>query len=287
MALEANSLNIITAVRYEANTVNAVNKMTFLFDPNWQGIGNTLPICFFYVKDFKEVMESEVSQKQLLFYNSQNSSNTDAVSGGLLGIVADNIINKPKKYQMTVIIPRTVDVYLKQNMFNRNVSLTSLYHDKDPLGYFFTGIDVIARATQDILAGLLQVLGLPSISIQQSLASQDLASWLTASAQDDSNKASLDAMWENRTILKMKYWNGWTFKYVTIENYIPSKDGTEDDYYEATLNVTEVPIMTVRKESKIKTPLASALNRLAQSKKTSELITKFLDKFEDKGLYKR
>ena len=287
MALDTKALNIITAVKYEANTVNAVNKMTFLFDPNWQGIGNTLPICFFYVQDFKEVMESEISQKQLLFYNSQNSNNPDAVSGGLLGIVSDNIVNKPKKYQMTILVPRTVDVYLQQNMFNRNVNLTSLYHDKDPLGYFFTGIDVVARATQDILIGLLKILGLQSISIQQTLANQDLASWLTASAQDDSNKASLDAMWENRTILKMKYWNGWTFKYVAIENYIPSKDGTEEGFYQATLNVTEVPIMTVRKEGKIKTPLATALNKLAQSEKTRKLVADFLDKFEDKGLYKR
>ena len=287
MALEAKALNIITAVKYEANSINAVNKMTFLFDPNWQGIGNTLPICFFYVKDFKEIMESEVSQKQLLFYNSQNADNPDAVSGGLLGIVADNIINKPKKYQMSILIPRTIDVYLRQNMFNRNATLTSLYHNNDSLGYFFTGIDVIARATQDLLVGLMKVLGLPSISFEQTLANQDLASWLTASAQDDSNKASLDAMWENRTILKMKYWNGWTFKYVAIENYIPSKDGTEEGFYEATLNVTEVPIMTVRKESKTKLPLTTALNKLAQSEKTKELISNFLDKFEDKGLYKR
>lgn len=287
MALEPKVMNIITAVKYEADTINAVNKMTFLFDPNWQGFGNTLPISFFYVKDFKEVMESEVSQKQLLFYNSQNADNPDAVSGGLLGIVTDNIINKPKKYQMSIIVPRTIDVYLRQNMFNRNVNLTSLYHNNDPLGYFFTGIDVIARATQDLLIGLMKVLGLPSISLQQTLASQDLASWLTASAQDDSNKASLDAMWENRTILKMKYWNGWTFKYVAIESYVPSKDGTEGDFYEATLNITEVPIMTVRKESKTKLPLSTALNKLAQSEKTKKLVSNFLNKFEDKGLYKR
>lgn len=279
--LSTNALNVITAVKYEADLINAVNKMTFLFDPNWQAIGNTLPICFFYVEDFKEVMESEISQKPLLFYNSQNGANKDAVAGGLLGMVADNIINKPKKYQMTVLVPRTVDVYLRQNIFNRKVSFADLYKtDNNAFNVTMQSIDIISRATVDILAGLLKVMGLPSNYLWD-LDVLDIKSFINkalSASIDDSNKQSLEAMWENRTILKMKYWNGWRFKYVAIESYIPSKKGTEDDFYEATLNVTEVPIMTVNKERG--TALSTPVTALGKALQKSNLIATFLNKLE-------
>lgn len=287
-SLKQNALNVITAVKYEADTINAFNRMTFLFDPNWQGMGNTLPICFFYVKDFKEVMEAEISQKPLLFYNSQNGDNKNAVAGGLLGIVSDNIINKPKKYQMTVLIPRTVEVYLSQSMFTRRVTVEDLYRtNNDTFNQILQGVDVLTRITIDTLTMLLKVLGLPSVLIQDygtgALDLKGLVTKALTSSIDDSNKASLDAMWENRTILRMKHWNGWKFKYVAIESYTPSKDGTEDGYFEATLNVTEVPIMTIRKQSKtgvLKTP--TGLQSIISARK--DKIVKFLDKMENAGL---
>lgn len=288
MALPTQALNVITAVKYEADTINAFNKMTFLYDPNWQGIGNTLPLCFFYVKDFKEVMETEISQKPLLFYNSQNGKNEDAVAGGLLGIISDNLINKPKKYQMSIVIPRTVDVYLQQSMFNRRVTFEDLYSTNDAtFNRVLQGVDVLSRITIDTLTTLLKIMGLPSSAIQDvgtgKIDFSTYVSKLLASSVDDSNKASLDAMWENRTILRMKYWNGWKFKYVAIESYIPSKDGTEDGFYEGTLNVTEVPIMSVQKFSKgsvLKTP--TLLQDIASKK--IKTITRFLNKLEDAGV---
>ena len=288
MALPTQALNVITAVKYEADTINAFNKMTFLYDPNWQGMGNTLPICFFYVKDFKEVMEAEISQKPLLFYNSQNGDNKDAVAGGLLGIVSDNLINKPKKYQMSILIPRTVDVYLQQSVFNRRVTVDDLFRtNNDTFNQILQGVDVLSRATIDVLVTLLKVLGLPSDPLQDfgtgALDLKGYVSKMLSASIDDSNKASLEAMWENRTILKMKYWNGWKFKYVAIESYIPSKDGTEDGFYQATLNVTEVPIMTVRKQSKVgilRTP--TALGSIIAERKAK--ILTFLNKMEATGI---
>lgn len=282
MALDAKALNIITAVRYEADIVNTFNKMTFLFDPNWQGIGNTLPICFYYVKDFKEVMESEVSQKALLFYNSQNGANPDAVAGGLLGIVSDNIINKPKKYQMTILLPRNIDTYLKQSLFNRDFTvLSSLFQGRED-SFVLKGVDIVARMAVDTLSVLLSLMGLPENMLRTYTQSiSEYFSDYTWGVSDDSNKASLEAMWENRTILKMKEWNGWRFKYVAIENFIPSKDGTEDGFYEATLNLTEVPIMTVRKQSSLGTPIQSTLAQVVASEKGKKIVN-FIDSLENK-----
>ncbi len=249
--LRNGALNIITAVKYDLDMINAINHMTFLFDPNWQGIGNTLPIAFFFVKSFQEVMESDISQKTLLFYNSQSSNNPNAVTGGLLGTVADNIINKPKKYQMQILIPRTIEVYLKQAIFSKRVDWTELFN--------FPNIPNVDTNVQKEL--LRQLIGALSTTNLTSLAVRgvDIAEYISDSisgAVNDTNKASIEAMWENRTILRMKYWNGWNFKYIAIENYSPSKSGEESDFYEATLNVTEVPIITARRTSSLNLGLA-------------------------------
>lgn len=270
-SLRNGALNIITAVKYDLDMLNAINHMTFLFDPNWQGTGNTLPISFFFVKSFQEVMTSDVSQKTLLFYNSQKASNQYATSGGLLGTVADNVINKPKKYQMQILIPRTIAVYLKQAVFSKRVDWLSLYGIPGA-----TGVENASAITETLLLNLMSALGSGSfrklldggINIK-SFISESLSGFV-----DDSNKASLDAMWENRTILRMKYWNGWNFKYVTIENYTPSKVGEEDDYYEATLNLTELPILTARREGAGALPEISKANTLSKLTASSLVIDK-------------
>lgn len=300
--LSAGALNIVTAVKYDVDLINAVNRMTFLFDPNWQGIGNTLPLAFFYVKDFKEVMETEISQKTLLFYNSQNGSNPDAVSGGLLGVVSDNIINKPKKYQMSIIIPRNIDIYMRQYVFSNRVSFADIFKSKDEtLNGILAGVDIVTQSCVALMSVLIQILGSSAITLKDSWGALDVNlldnkyftvnvnQWISerlASGVEDSNKASIEAMWENRTILRMKCWNGWKFKYVAIENFTPSKSGTEDDFYEATLNVTEIPIMSLRKGSNIKTPKAHILASKLLSGKlklNTKVISEYLDKLEDKG----
>ena len=269
MALSTGALNIITAVRYDIDLINAINKMTFIFDPNWQGVGNTLPISFFFVKDFKEVMESEVSQKPLLFYNSQTETNKDMVSGGLLGIISDNVIAKPKKYQMSIIIPRSIDVYMRQMMFNKRVTFADLYNNPT-----LSGLDTTVALCYETLVGIIKALN--SAPLTKWLETMDLKQFISdslTSGVDDSNKTSLDMMWENRTLLRMKYWNGWKFKYVAIENYVPSKVGEEDDYFEATLNLTEVPILTTRKTGTAPlTKYTTNLSRLTKAKSISNLL---------------
>lgn len=276
MALQTDALNVITAVKYDLNLINGINRMTFLFDPNWQGIGNTLPISFFFVKSFKEVMESETSQKSLLFYNSQTKDNPDAVAGGLLGVVTDNIINRPKKYQMEIIIPRSLDVYFKQSIFSKRVTFSDLYGNKS-----LTGLDTTTAFFEEAVITLIKALGSTPISALQELNLSGFISESIAGVTNDSNKASLDAMWENRTILRMKYWNGWQFKYVAIENYAPSKAGEEDDVYTATLNVTEVPIMTVRKEGNLAYVKRSSVLSSFLLRAKTESVKKMVDKVSE------
>ena len=105
----ANGLRFITGVRYYKGMLEKLNNMTYIFDPNWN-INNSnkasFPVAFFHVKSYHEAMSSEVSQKQMLFYNSDEASNKadPSVDSGLLNIVADNIVIKPKVYKLDVIV---------------------------------------------------------------------------------------------------------------------------------------------------------------------------------------
>ena len=89
-----------------------MNNMTYIYDVNWRPENTTkatFPVAFFHVKNYHEVMSSEVSQKQMLFYNSHKlnvaTDSDPALNSGLLNVVADNIVIKPKTYKLDVIIP--------------------------------------------------------------------------------------------------------------------------------------------------------------------------------------
>ena len=276
MALVEIALNVITTVKYDVSLINAVNRMTFLFDANWQAMGNTLPIAFFFVKSFKEIMQSEVSQKTLLFYNSQVNTNENSVAGGLLGVVSDNIIAKPKKYQMEILIPRTLDVYLKQSMFNRRVSFGDLYHNTT-----LTGLETAVSMGVETISALLRILNSTAFSDLTDISLNKFVSDCVSGAVEESNKASFEAMWQNRGILRMKCWNGWKYKYVSIEDYQPSKAGDEDDFYTATLILTEMPILTVRNEGNKLTSVTSKLGSFLKV----DSIKNMLDRLEDSNLF--
>ena len=281
MALSVDALNVLTAVKYDKETIDAVNKMTFLFDPNWQGQGNTLPIAFFYVKDMKEIMESEVSTKPLLFYNSKRADNPDSVAGGLLGVVADNVVAKPKQYQMEIIVPRDLDTYFKQSMFSKRVTFGDLYQNET-----MKGMDIYVNSCIEIITNLIKALNL--LPLNYDATEIDWNSLIASSMSgvtDDSNKESLEAMWENRTMLRMKYWNGWRFKYVVITNFIPSKKGEEDNVFQATLNVMELPILTTRQSgSNVRNKLR--ISALGKEIKTAS-ISNLLDTLEGTTLFNR
>lgn len=88
-----NPVTLVTGVKYTASLVKTFNNMTFLYDPNWEYVQGepSYPIAFFFVKSMTEQMSSDISQKPMLFYNTA-SDGTDATQGGLLNIIADNII---------------------------------------------------------------------------------------------------------------------------------------------------------------------------------------------------
>ena len=260
-------ITVITGLRYNTSLVKIFNNLTFLYDPNWeyQQGEPTYPIAFFYVKSMTEQMSSDVSQKPMLFYNTAGDSN-DSTKGGLMNIVADNVVLKPKVYKLDIIIPANGST-LKNSSFSFD-AITNVNGFLFSNGEFksSSGLDIASRIV-NISLGVLETLfkGLYGTSVSASSICNMLLQ------QQDYNKASIEYMWSNRRILKLKLWNGWKFKYLIIKDFDVTKIGENGDFYEGTLTCQEVPILTFRRqaESASLTALSKLSKALGKFQKTA------------------
>ena len=260
-------ITVITGLRYNTSLVKVFNNLTFLYDPNWeyQQGEPTYPIAFFYVKSMTEQMSSDVSQKPMLFYNTAGDSN-DSTKGGLMNIVADNVVLKPKVYKLDIIVPANGST-LKNSSFSFD-AITNVNGFLFSNGEFksSSGLDIASRIV-NISLGILETLfkGLYGTSVSASSICNMLLQ------QQDYNKASIEYMWSNRRILKLKLWNGWKFKYLIIKDFDATKIGENGDFYEGTLTCQEVPILTFRRqaESASLTALSKLSKALGKFQKTA------------------
>ncbi len=252
-------ITVITGLRYNTSLVKVFNNLTFLYDPNWeyQQGEPTYPIAFFYVKSMTEQMSSDVSQKPMLFYNTAGDSN-DSTKGGLMNIIADNVVLKPKVYKLDIIIPANGST-LKNSSFSFD-AITNVNGFLFSNGEFkaSSGLDIASRIV-NISLGVLETLfkGLYGTSVSASSICNMLLQ------QQDYNKASIEYMWSNRRILKLKLWNGWKFKYLIIKDFDVTKIGENGDFYEGTLTCQEVPILTFR--SQAESASLTALSKLSKA----------------------
>ena len=201
-------LTFITGLKYDTNVVKALNNLTFLYDPNWEyeSQNPTYPIAFFYVKKQTEDMASETSQKPMLFYNTEGDD-TDGVKAGLMNIVADNIIIKPKVYKLDVLVPMNMDTFFSGGYFNiNNVVNTNAFMFSSGANQGnkqLSSVMNIASKTMGILRTLFTALYGTEISAS--------SIFTMLCQQQDYNKNSVEYMWRNRRILKLKMWTGWQF----------------------------------------------------------------------------
>ena len=260
-------ITVVTGLRYNTSLVKIFNNLTFLYDPNWeyQQGEPTYPIAFFYVKSMTEQMSSDVSQKPMLFYNTAGDSN-DSTKGGLMNVVADNVVLKPKVYKLDIIIPANGST-LKNSSFSFD-AITNVNGFLFSNGEFMggTGLNLASRIV-NISLGVLETLfkGLYGTSVSASSICNMLLQ------QQDYNKASIEYMWSNRRILKLKLWNGWKFKYLIIKDFDVTKTGENGDFYEGSLTCQEVPILTFRRqeESASLTALSKLSGALGKFQKTA------------------
>ena len=250
-------LTFITGLKYDTNVVKALNNLTFLYDPNWEyeSQNPTYPIAFFYVKKQTEDMASETSQKPMLFYNTEGDD-TDGVIAGLMNIVADNIIIKPKVYKLDVLVTMNMDTFFSGGYFNtNNVVNTNAFMFSSGANQGnkqLSSVMNIASKTMGILRTLFTALYGTEISAS--------SIFTMLCQQQDYNKNSIEYMWRNRRILKLKMWTGWQFKYLVIQNFEVTKDGENGSFFEGTLTCQEMPIITLKNKSSVATTFMSKIS---------------------------
>lgn len=257
---DQNPITVITGIKYNANLVKTFNNITFIYDPNWEyEAGNpTYPIAFFYVKSMTEGMTSDISSKPMLFYNSESSA-TDGTKAGLLNIISDNLVIKPKVYKLEVLIPANSSTF-KNSALNvadvANVWNFLSSHDSET-SKTLSQVTQVVNVSFGIIESLLKGLYGTTVSVS-SICNMLLQ-------QQDYNKSSIEYMWRNRRILKLKMWNGWKFKYLVIQDFECNKTGEDGDFYVGTIICQEVPILTFRKQTQtvlgVLSKISSALGK--------------------------
>lgn len=263
-----NYLRFVTGIHFAKGELRAINSITFLFDPNWSfGASEdvTFPIAFYGVTNCHETMESELSKRPMLFYNDQKVLSENSVTGSVLNVVADNIMIQPKTYKLDIIVPyQTLGMLSTSHVLNPEQlsAVTSLLITGNVSNGFTDNIApylTLATPYVNIIKDIIKSLVAADFTDRETFVRSILS-------VPDYNKNSLECMWRSRTILKMKMWNSWKYKYVMIQNLDISKEPTEDGVYRGTLTVQEVPILTMRN------------NEAAGERKQSATSNPFLEK---------
>lgn len=249
------NLRFITGVRWYKGQLEMLNHLTYIYDSQWNpnnSVKSTLPVSFFHVKNCREVMSSEISQKQMLFYNSSaDPSKADAkLDSGLLNVVADNIVIKPKMYKLDVIVPYKRLSLLDQSFVWNNHTMQAINEAIIRNGNNTAKqVDEILGAWASLktpLSSFFATLIRTFVGMSMNESGSAIDDFLkTVANENDYNKESLEAMWRMRHIVRMKMWNSWQYKYVAIADMEITKEGTEDGVYEATITLQEMPIVTM------------------------------------------
>lgn len=255
-----NPITFITGIRYSASLVKMLNNITFLYDPNWEyEEGNpTYPLAFFYIKSINEVMSSDISSKPMLFYNSSSDGENGAKTG-VLNIVADNVVIKPKVYKLDLLVPANSTTINNASFGSKSlVEVMNFITDKDA-SYETNTAMYVWREAKAIFESLLT--GLYGVSNEVGANCNALL------RQQDYNKSSIEYMWRNRRVIALKNWNGWKFKYLVIQDVDLSKTGENGSFYEGSLTLQELPVLTFRNQGQTS---VSKLSRISSALGTAQ-----------------
>lgn len=255
---EGFAIKFVTALKYSKEMLKAVNNMTFMYDPNWVSSNSKdpdFPIVFYHVKAIHEIMESEISQQKMLFYNSSAVADNSTVNGAILNVVADNIVIKPKSYRMDVIVPCDSLTLFEKFAFGVHYQAPTIA--KAIAGRRTDGFGTVA-SVMNIASSAMEIVSL-ALSVATNTVGNALSSLVSGIVNTPMyNKNSLEKMWRNRTIVKVKRWNSWAFDYLAVTNVDITKEPDEDGVMEASITLSEVPILTIQGGGKPSTNVLNA-----------------------------
>jgi hypothetical protein len=260
---------IPTALQITSDVVDKITHLTCLYDRYWYREEGriTLPLALFSIKKIQETWHNDVSQKRVILYERENKTTSktasDTLREGVMQTIADNIVKRPKTYELELIIPfqpaQVFSGYLS-DITQFTLGLLQLFHPEssvlDTISSVLSGIQSVASAATKVV---------------------NAASQFADGEAQFVNKSSLEAMAESNRILTMKMWYGYYYKYVVITDLRISKEPLEDGYFRGTMTVQEMPVLSVTKPSDasiapVERNLAGIVTEAVQSALVAPLI---------------
>jgi hypothetical protein len=242
-AVEPDVTGIIvpTVLQISSDILAWFTSMTCLYDRYWREEQErvTLPIAMFHVKKISEVWQTETSKKRVIMYEPPSSKPadnklSDGLRTGVMQTVVDNIVRQPKTYQMEIIVPsQPVGRYIGEGIESSLAVINGI------MGLFGDDVKGVADIVSSVFSAGSAILSMVRTAAEMAgkLPNRDGVSFI--------NKNSLEAMADSSRILTMKMWTGYEYKYVAITGMTLDKQPQEDDVFRGTLQLQEMPILTM------------------------------------------
>lgn len=234
------TLIIPTILQTSNDVLNQFTGLTCLYNKNWYNRRDkvTLPLCFFYIKNITMDREAEISQRRVIIYDPQQALEDSGTSGqladplrpGVQEVIADNTVIKPRTYSLEIVLPFQIGT----GLLNRQMqTLTGMF---EGFTQIFTGG---GASVQSYFAPVQELFSLGNSVLESAARLPD------AGGAAYINMHSLEAMQEAQVVLTFKMWTGYDYKYVMINKLSIVKNGLEDNVFRATMQLQEVPVLTV------------------------------------------
>lgn len=245
-------INVQTVLNIKQDSLNYWQNLTCFFNRWWYPEPDriTLPYCFFHIIKYTERDMLEIGEKRMILYEPPEegvaADEKSPVRSGLMQTIADNIVIRPKEYELEVIVPfMPFGRYVKQGIETAKLFTETL----GVFGGVQGGIsaDSVAYITDQLASvngynGYAQVAN-SAFTFQDDVITPESSGII--SSDNQVNKNSLDAMFNQGVILEFKTWMGFDYKYVIITEKTAEKRPDEDDVWRVHLTLKEVPILTL------------------------------------------
>jgi hypothetical protein len=249
-AVEPDVTGIIvpTVLQIASDMLNWFTGMTCLYDRYHQEEQDrvTLPVAMFHVRKITETWQSEISRKRVIMYEPPSSKSddgklSDTIRPGVMQTIVDNIVQQPKTYQMEIIIPfQPAGRYISEGIESFLAVINGI------MNLFGDDVKGVADIISSFFSANFSALSMMRTAAEAAgkLPNMDGVSFI--------NKNSLEAMAESGRILTMKMWTGYQYKYVVITGMTIDKQPQEDDVFRGTLQLQEIPVLTMTEPDKKK-----------------------------------
>lgn len=232
---EATAIIVPTVLQIAADALSYFTNLTCLYDRYWTADQDkvTLPICMFSVKKITPVYSVESSNKRVLVYEQKEKEDlADGMRNNAMRAIIDNSVRQPTTYNMEAIVPF-------QPIGRQITDSIKLVSDMITGFSELLGSELFLPVWEGSMATVFAAMKMANASVDSAgkLPGMDSAAYV--------NMNSLEAMASSCRVLCMKMWTGYQYKYVQITNMVPDKQPTEDDVYRVSMQLKEMPVLSV------------------------------------------